>query len=470
VLPFTLNDVAHWCGGELIGADPTVVPTGVSTDTRQLRPGDLFFALSGPRFDGHQFVEQALGGGATCAVVRLDWARAHPGVPLIAVDDTLRALGAAAAGYRGLFFGPVVCVTGSSGKTTTKEMLARTLSPLGPVVSTPANFNNEVGVPLTLFGIREGHQAAVVELAMRGPGQIGYLAQLARPRVGVITTVDVAHLELLGSRRAIAEAKSELLQALPADGVAVLPRGSDWYGLMTERCRCRVVSFGACEHATVRVVGYRADGDGCRFAVMAGDEVAVVELGVAGEHFAVDAAAAVGAALALNVPLAAAAEALRGFSPPEMRGARTVAPGGYTVLNDAYNANPESMAAALRALEATGGRKAALLGDMLELGDEWRAMHRAVGAIAHQCGIELLATVGDGGWEIAAGALAAGMSSNCVRACGDVGDAVGWLRSALRQGDVVLVKASRGMRLERAVEALLASDGGDELIGEGEPT
>lgn len=455
MLCFTLGELANWCRAELVNASAEARVEGVSTDTRSMRPGCVFFALRGERHDGHDFVPEALGRGAVAAVVRKDWLLKNPGVPALAVGDTLEALGDAAAGYRRLFAGAVVCITGSSGKTTTKEMTELALSSLGPVAKSEANYNNEIGVPLSIFKIGGEHKAAVLELAMRGQGQIRYLARIARPNVGVIVSIGDAHLGLLGSRRAIAEAKAELLEELPESGTAVLPRDSEWYPLLTQRCACRWLSFGFHPEADVRVVGYSASEGGSRFSIRFEGDEAGVELAAPGEHLAVDAAAAVAAAVALGVPLSAAASALSGFKPPDMRGVRLAA-NGFTVINDAYNANPDSVAAALKSLACYSGRKVALLGDMLELGDASAELHRKVGALAAELGIDLLVTVGSLGAEIGRGALDAGMPSEAVLQFATPLDAAEALRELLRPGDVVLVKASRGARLEQAVEVLVS--------------
>ncbi|MGC8835177.1 MAG: UDP-N-acetylmuramoyl-tripeptide--D-alanyl-D-alanine ligase [Armatimonadota bacterium] len=457
MLCFTLGELANWCRAELANVDTGAHVKCVSTDTRSMRSGCVFFALKGERHDGHDFVLEAFDRGAIAVVVRKDWLLRNPGTPALVVEDTLKALGDAAAGYRLLFGGPVVCITGSSGKTTTKEMTELAVSSLGPVAKSEANYNNEVGVPLSIFKIGREHKAAVLELAMRGRGQIRYLAKIARPDVGVIVSIGDAHLGLLGSRLAIAEAKAELLDELPEFGTAVLPRDSEWYSLLTQRCACRRLSFGFHPEADFRVAGYEAGESWSRFSICFRGDEAEVELAAPGEHLAVDAAAAVAAAVALGVPLRTAADALSGFQPLDMRGARLAA-NGFTVINDAYNANPDSVAAALKSLAYCGGRKVALLGDMLELGDASVELHRKVGALAAKIGIDLLVTVGNLGAEIGRGALDAGMPPGSVLQFTAPLDAAKALRELLRPGDVVLVKASRGARLEQAVEVLVAGN------------
>ncbi|MGQ9697891.1 MAG: UDP-N-acetylmuramoyl-tripeptide--D-alanyl-D-alanine ligase, partial [Armatimonadota bacterium] len=419
MLCFTLEDLATWCNGRVVGAHPRLRPTGVSTDTRRIQGGEVFFALEGEKADGHQYVGEALSRGAAAAVVRRDWGPREPDARLIVVDHTLKALGMAARGYRSLFDGPVVCVTGSSGKTTTKEMTALTLSRLGPVAKSIGNYNTEIGLPLSVFALGAEHWSAVFELAMRGPGQIRYLAQIAQPRVGVIVNVGIAHLELLGTEKAVAEAKAELLDELPNDGVAILPADSMWYDELVRRSRCRVISFGVSERADVRISEYSESADGCSFTVRVAGEKTGVTLCTPGEHFALDASAAVAAAWVLGVPVGEAAAALKEFAPPAMRGTVLRSATGFTVINDAYNANPDSMAAALRSLRVRSGSKVALLGCMAELGEDSEQHHRAVGALAARVGLKLLAVVGPCGAWIAPGAREAGMPEDAVIEFGD---------------------------------------------------
>lgn len=456
MLCFTLEDLAGWCRGRILGADPAFRPAGVSVDTRRLRAGDVFFALQGEKTDGHQYVGEALSRGACAAVVRSGWSPECGGARLIVVDDTVQALGDAAAGYRSLFAGTVVCVTGSSGKTTTKEMTALTLLPLGPVAKSEGNYNNEIGLPLSVFTLEQYHRSAVFELAMRGPGQIRYLTRIARPMVGVIVNVGTAHVGLLGSKRAVAEAKAELLEELPQEGTAVLPADSSWFDELARRCRCqRVVSFGACGRADVRVEGYAEADDGCSFEIVVEGRRSPVFLPAPGRHLALDAAAAVAGAWAVGVPPDEAAGALRHFALPHMRGRLLRSAKGFAVIDDAYNANPDSMAAALRSLRARSDSAAALLGCMAELGDASEQHHREVGALAAELGLKLLAVVGPLGAVMAEGARDAGMPADAVLEFDDPEAAGRCLRDLLGPGDVVLVKASRTARLERAVAALL---------------
>ena len=415
----------------------------VSTDTRTLQPGDLFVALVGRDTDGHQFIPQALRAGAGGLVVSQPVV-ASLDTPTLRVPDTEVAYGLLARFWRDRFDIPVVGVTGSVGKTTVKEMLAAVLSPLGPVLKTPASQNNETGVPKALLQLTPEHRAAVVEMGMRGSGQISYLCGIARPTVGVLTVIADNHLELLGSRDAIADAKGELLESLPADGLAVLNADDPYLPRLRAKTAASAVTYGlrGGDWQAEQVVS--AEG-GWRFTVR-GVPVQIASLS---RHDIGNALAALAVADALGVPLADAAEALDSYVPPPMRMQVAQTPGGATVLNDAYNAAPASVKSALETLAAhPGGRKIAFLGDMRELGDRADAAHRDLGeVIAGLDGLDALYTVG---------ALAALIPGAAQRFAGSA-EAADFARTLpLLPGDVVLVKGSRAVAME-AIAAALAS-------------
>ncbi len=423
-----------------------IVFAGVSTDTRTLRPGDLFVALVGSRSDGHQHIAAALRAGARGLVVSQPVV-ASLDTPVLRVPDTEVAYGLLARFRRDRFDLPVVGVTGSVGKTTVKEMLSAALSPLGPVLKTEASQNNETGVPKTLLQLTPEHQAAVVEMGMRGAGQIAYLCGVARPTVGVTTTIADNHLELLGSRDAIADAKGELLEALPAPALAVLNADDSYLPRLRARTAARVVTYGmevsdAADHFFPADLA-RTDG-GWRFELR-GVPVLVPSLS---RHDVGNALAALAVADALGVPLADAARALTHYTAPPMRMQVVQTPGGATVLNDAYNAAPASVASALETLLAfPGGRKIAFLGDMRELGARAEDAHRELGAvIASGGGLDALYTVGG---------LAA-LIPGATQRFADSEEAARFAREALapRPGDVVLVKGSRAVAMEKIAAAL----------------
>ena len=460
----TLRDVCTALGYGAVNGGDQVVFSGVSTDTRTLTPGDLFVALIGPQTDGHQHIAAALRAGAAGLIVS-QTVVASPSLPVLRVPDTQVAYGLLARFWRDRFDIPVVGVTGSVGKTTVKEMLALTLSPLGPVLKTAASQNNETGVPKALLSLTPRHKAAVIEMGMRGSGQIAYLCGIARPTVGVLTVIADNHLELLGSRDAVADAKGELLESLPPDGIAVLNTNDPYFERLARKTQARIVMYGtgsavpsspdkafAMEANIVRTeTGWRFDVDGVP-----------VEIASLSRHDIGNALAALAAAEALGVSLADAAHALRAYTPPPMRMNSVQTGWGGTLLNDAYNAGPASVATALQTLvSAKGGRKIAFLGDMRELGARAEEAHQELGAvIAGLGGIDALYTVGP---------LAA-LIPNAVQRFTDSEEAACFAREqlTLTPGDVILVKGSRAMVMERIAAALgephPASSLGDPLL------
>ncbi len=443
--------------GRLTGARPEADFQGVSTDTRALRANSLFVALKGERFDGHDFVPEALQRGAAAALVSAPVSA--PG-PLILVSDTLQALGAIAAQHRKALPARVIAITGSTGKTTTKEMTASILSEGWTTARTPGNYNNEIGVPLALLDLEPSHQAAVVELAMRGRGQIAHLARMVSPQIGVVTNIGVSHLELLGSREAIAGAKAELLAHLPRDGVAVINADDDFFDYMEERSPGRVISFGGGAKTDVSAHNVEVrPGGSLRFRLRGWWGEQDLSLRAAGRHNALNAAAAAAAAMAAGAQPEWIAAGLASFEGADMRGRIAAAPGGFTVIDDCYNAAPDSMRVALELLgELPGGRKWAVLGDMKELGplaDDW---HREVGDIASDHGLAGLITLGRLGHCIAEAARERSVVPEVIEAA-DSEDAARVLAEALAPGDVVLVKGSRAMKMEQIVRRLLAAGG-----------
>lgn len=470
------SHIAGWTGGTQIGPNARV--TGVSVDSRQVSAGDLFFALRGERVDGHMFLERAFAAGASAAVV----ARAKgelwrkPGLTstaqrtLIQVDDPLAALGALAARHRARFHPRVVGVTGSLGKTTTKDLIAGVLSKSLRTLRSEGNFNTEIGVPLTLFNLTSAHQAAVVEMAMRGRGQIRELAQMADPEVGVITNIGLSHMELLGSQDAIAETKAELLEALPPTGTGIVNADDPYCEFLAGRA-LRSIRYGFAPEADIRCEGLAGrngmtggtPGEGAHFLWSApafGVEAASARIPLPGRHNVRNALAAIAVGLWMGLGVEEIAEGLASAEISGMRMELLRAPEGILILNDAYNASsPEAMLAALEVLgtEATGRRQVAVLGSMLELGPATESAHREVGeAAARPGGPDLLITVGEHARHIADAARDHGLLPEQVIACPDNAAAVDTLRRKLRPRDVVLVKGSRGIAMETVVQALLA--------------
>ncbi|MGQ9779761.1 MAG: UDP-N-acetylmuramoyl-tripeptide--D-alanyl-D-alanine ligase [Bacillota bacterium] len=453
---FSLAEVAEATGGRLVG-DPGLYCFRVSIDSREVKPGDLFFALIGARHDGHEFILQAVAAGAKAFVASRP-VEVPAGVGAVFVPDTVAALGALARYHRRRFRLPVVAVTGSTGKTTTKEMLAAIGAVRHRVAKNEGNFNNEIGLPLTLLALSPQDELLVVEMGMRGRGQIAALAAIAEPEVGVVTNIGLTHLELLGSQEAIAEAKGELVAALPAFGTAVLNGDDARCAALAAKTAARVVRFGLGEGAEVKASELIEGPEGSSFILHApGGMSFPVRLNVPGRHQVQNALAAAAAALAVGLTPEEIQAGLAGFGLSRGRGGSVLAPGGWTVIDDTYNANPASMEAALRVLAArpTSGRRVAVLGDMLELGPATEEAHREIGRQAAGAGLSLLLTFGEAARGIGLGAMEAGFPSAAVRHYEEKTALLETLRTFLRPGDVVLVKGSRGMRMEEIVAGLL---------------
>ncbi len=455
-MKITLAEAALATGGELHQADSDIEVCGVSTDSRTLRAGELFVALPGENFDGHDFLAAAFTAGARAAVVGQGRSDLPEGRPLLLVEDTLTAYGKLAGWYRQRFDLSVVAVTGSVGKTTTKNMVGSILGRHGPALVSPGNQNNEIGVPNVLLSLTAGHEYCVLEFAMRGRGEIAYLAEVAQPTVGIITNIGEAHLGRLGSRDAIAEAKTELLHALPADGVAVLNADDFYYNLFAELAPCPTVSFGLNPRADVRIRDVELQGlAGADFSLSVGGEVVPVNVALPGMHNLVNAAAAAAAAWVVTGSTQHIAEGLNSCPTGEMRSEVSTTPEGATLINDAYNAAPRSVVAALDMLAELPGRKIFVFGDMLELGGASEDAHRRIGQLCAERSIDWLVALGQGASLAAEEAAGAGVRVQIVTG---PNEAVSLLRTELTSSDVVLVKASRAMALERVAEGLLNDD------------
>jgi len=461
VISLTLAEVATAAGGAVRDAGLGTPVTGLSTDSREVVPGSLFVALPGSRTDGARYAGQAVAAGAVACLAR---AEAVTRGPRVEVADPLAALAAVAAEVRARSDARVVGVTGSVGKTTTKDLLAAVLATRFETVANLASFNNEVGLPLTLARLEPSTETLVVEMGARGPGHIAMLARLARPGVGVVLNVGEAHVGLYGRRDAIAAAKAELVEALPRDGVAVLNADDPLVAAMAARTPARVVTFGLGAGADVRADGVELDAEGrAVFRLVAGDLGADVALPVVGEHLVPDALAAAAAAgvLGLSPEEVAAGLATARLSPSRMQVSHRA--DGLTVIDDAYNANPTSMAAGLKALAAAGrgGRRTvAVLGEMAELGDTAVAEHDRIGRLVARLGIDRLVGVGELGQVIVRAARMEGMWPEEAEAAADADAAVAAVAARTGPGDVVLVKASRVVALDRVADRLLAAPGG----------
>jgi UDP-N-acetylmuramoyl-tripeptide--D-alanyl-D-alanine ligase len=447
----SVEELAAAVNGALHGAAASF--SGVTTDSRRVGAGDLFVAISGERFDGNDYVAEAAARGAVAALTSR---RTDAGMPLpqVVVADTRSALGRLAAHWRDRFSLPVVALTGSNGKTTVKEMLASILAAhcdgRAPVLATEGNLNNDIGMPLTLLGLREKHRYAVIEMGMNHAGEIDYLTRIARPAVALVTNAHRAHVGILGSVDAIARAKGEIYGGLAPSGIAVVNEddafASFWKDLNAHR---RVVTFGLAESA-----GVRASFEGRRMRIVTPVDAFAVMLQVAGEHNVRNALAACAVAHALEIPPHAMQAGLAAFAGVPGRLQRRALAAGGVVIDDTYNANPESMKAAIRVLAAEPGRRVFVMGDMGELGGAARELHAEVGAFARAHKLDALLALGA---DSAAAAEAFGPGARHFTAVEALLDAA---RAEAAAGATLLVKGSRFMKMERVADALAGSGAG----------
>jgi UDP-N-acetylmuramoyl-tripeptide--D-alanyl-D-alanine ligase len=462
MLLLTVQELVRATHGALIGGDLGVPVTGVSIDSRSLAVGEVFFAIRGYRLDGHAYVRDAAARGASCLVVHALPDEIPLDVPLILVDDTTRALGRLAAFYRGRFSLPIVAVTGSNGKTTTKEMIAAILAGLGPVLKAEGSFNNQWGLPLTLLRLTPEHRAVALELGASRRGDIAALVGISRPTVGVVTTVSSAHTEFLDSLEEVQREKATLVGAIPPDGCVVLNADDERVMAMAAVSRAPVLTFSMRGGADVRAVGVPdPTTGGLVVTLQIGGARHPVRLRFAGRHNVTNALAAAGAGLAVGL---SATDIVRGLEAARPAKGRCVwrRAGTLRILDDTYNANPASVLAALSTLQAArdAQRLVVVLGDMLELGAFGPDAHRMIGrAVAAAGAAEFIATGPLMRLAVEA-ARAAGLAESHHAPTFE--DTVVLLLKRLVPGDAVLVKGSRGMGMERVVDALVARLGGGE--------
>ena len=426
---------------------------GYSIDSRTVGPGQLFFAVKGERLDGHDFVEQALEKGAASAVVRKDQLGRYSGktkTKLLKVEDTLVALQTLPTAVRQLWGKPLIAVTGSAGKTTTKEAIAHVLSARFRVLKSEGNFNNHFGLPLMLLKLEPEHDLAVIEMGMSHGGEIRALAKIAQPQIGVVTNVAAVHLEFFDSLAGIAQAKYELVESLPPSGTAVLNADDEYVSQFGRDFKGKVLLYGTRENASVRAEKIQLKGaEGTEFDIAVGNarEHAVVPL--VGEHNVLNALAAVAVGLESGLKLSQAVAALATLSPAEKRG-QVLHMGNITVINDCYNSNPKALEAMLDALASMPAkRRVVVAGEMLELGPAGEDMHRSAGQHIAQRKIDLLVGVRGSAEFMVDAATQAGVQAEFLTSPEQAGE---WLARETQDGDVVLLKASRGVKLERALE------------------
>ena len=459
IRPLLLREVCAALAVPVPAGHDTLAFSGVSTDSRTLVPGELFVALRGERFDAHEHVAEAERRGAVALVCSR---QVDATVPVVTVDDTERALGVIAGLHRSLFSGVVVALTGSAGKTTTKEMIAAILATAGPVLATRGNLNNEIGVPLTLFRLEHAHRYAVIEMGAGKPGDIAYLAAIAKPRVSLLTNALPAHLERLGSLDEVARTKGAIYESLPEGGVAILNADDDyaayWGGLAGAR---RIVRFSAQAKAGADVrAGRVVLADGCAaFRLELPGEAVDVRLSLPGVQQVANALAAAAVAHALGVPAADISRALAAIEAPAGRMQRRTGSGGALILDDTYNANPGSVRAAIDTLAGFRGTRVLALGNMAELGADAGALHHGVGLHARARGIDRVFVTGPNAAEVARG-FGGGADVHATR------DSLARALAAFDvPGNVILVKGSRSAAMEAVVAALTPPTAGHARTG-----
>ncbi len=447
----TLRDAAQWCGGTVEEKYEDVVFDGAGNDTRSLQPGQLFIALQGVR-DGHDYIPAAIAKGAAAVLC----SRKVGDYPAILVKDPRTALGDIAREALKRIGAKVVAVTGSVGKSTTKEMIAAVLSGTFRVSKTPANHNNDIGMPMAILDMPEDTEVAVLEMGMNHFREIAYLSCIAHPDVAVIINVGTAHIEFLGTQQGIRQAKLEILEGMTPQGMLLLNGDDTMLRCLDVTPKQRITYFGASEGCDVRALDVSQKGGVLRFTVEAGRLTFPVEMKLEGEHYVADALAAVTVGLKLGVHPDKIRQQLDAFQ--NMSGRQEIFEAkGCTIINDCYNAGPESMAAALNVLGNRPGRHIAVLGDMLELGDCAQAEHYKIGRIAAEKA-DMVFAFGPHAGRVLDGTITGGMPENMGRAFDSREDLITALRRAVKPGDVILFKGSHGMHLEKVLEAFLKEE------------
>ena len=444
-----LSQVAQTLGARMIGAD--VALTAVSTDTRGVAAGQLFIALRGARFDAHDFLDQAVASGAAALLVA-DESKLPAGVSALVVDDTLLALGRLATAWRAQFSLPLIAVTGSNGKTTTKEMIAAILKAQfgDAVLATRGNFNNDIGLPITLLGLNATHRAAVIEMGMNHPGEIAYLAPIGAPTVALVTNAQRAHLEGMGDLDEVAREKGSIFVGMPANGVAVINADDRYAPTWREMAGAHAVRTFGIDHAADVSGKVRQHGLETAVQLSAPEGEAEIRLSIPGRHNARNAVAAAAACLAAGLPLSAVVKGLESFAGVKGRLQRRAGIKGAEILDDTYNANPDSVRAGIDVLAATIGRKLLVLGDMGEIGDASGQYHDEIGGYAKSQGIDRLYALGD-----AAQQAVRNFGEGAKHFC-NVEKLIAAVDKELGPETTVLIKGSRFMKMERVADALAA--------------
>ncbi len=442
--------------GKLLWGDSSKIFSGITTDSRKVARGNLFIPLVGEKFDGHDYIEQCFDTGASiCLTQKVIPERDNCSAVL--VNDTAKALRDIATWHRNKYNIPVVGITGSVGKTSTKDMISCVLARKYEVLKTQGNFNNEIGLPLTLFNLDERHEVAVIEMGMSGFGEISRLTAIAQPQVAVITNIGVSHIEKLGSQQGILKAKLEILEGLKPDGLVVLNGDDPLLREKRGKLDSRAVFYGMDGSVDYRAENYQSLGeDGSSFSIMVDNKTYEVKVPVPGIHNVYNAMAAIAVGVEMNISMKIIVEGISDYSPGSMR-QNIISHKGIKIINDAYNASPQSMQAAINVLEelSTKTRGIAVLGDMLEMGNMAKELHYSVGDFIKDKNISHLITVGKDSKNITQAVTDSGNSSINLRHFDNNSDALDYIIGIVKQGDYILIKGSRGMKMEQIAEGLL---------------
>lgn len=466
-MPYSGREIMEATKGTLLGGDIDQVFADVSTDTREQQTGKLFIPLQGPRFDGHSFIAAAVRSGAAGLLIRegeeyrLSKIEGVEALTVISVRDTLAALGDVAHFWRKKFSIPVVCITGSAGKTTTKEMTAQILGQIKNTLQTEGNFNNLVGLPLTLLRLRAAHEVAILEMGTNVPGEIGRLSRLAAPDVGLITNIGPAHLEGLKSVALVKEEKGELFRQLAESGTAVVNVDDEAVRELAARRSGRLVTYGLHGKADVAAEEATISRQGLSFTLSIGSDKGKVEMAAAGTHNLMNALAAAAISRALSIPLEVIRRGLQSFKPVPGRMEIIPLKNGGFLIDDSYNANPVSVREALMTFQKLRAdcRGTVILGDMLELGEQAEAWHEEIGGLLASTGVDRLFLRGAFARMTAAGAQKKGLSPARIFFPSAPEDVVADLSSTWQEGDWLLVKGSRAMKMEEIVTGIIAEFG-----------
>jgi UDP-N-acetylmuramoyl-tripeptide--D-alanyl-D-alanine ligase len=470
---FSLEDVLKATAGILVSGKPENTFCGISTDSRLVSKGNLFIALKGEKFDGHDFVRTAMKQGAAGVLAqdeaKINQALANESFTVIKVADTLTALGDLAQAWRRLFPIPVIGLTGSSGKTTTKEMMAAIIGRKKNILKTEGNLNNLIGLPQTIFRLTREHELVILEMGTNTRGEIKRLTQIAMPDMGLITNVGPAHLAGFGSMDVVRDEKSDLFLNMSPSGIAIINLDDEAVTTVAERWNGRRITFSMSPNADVTVKDIERNGvKGVRFNLVAGGSTQKVEMKIAGLHHVHNAMAAAAAAVAVGIDQKTIAEGLAAFRPFSGRMEIMRLHNGTFLLDDSYNANPASVREALMTLKdlKIHHNGYVFLGDMLELGEEAGEMHRKIGMLIATIGVNALFLQGDFSEITAAGAAEGGLSPENIFFLSDKEKGIDYLREHLKKGDWILVKGSRGMKMERIAAQICDDFGGDKINGD----